>query len=79
VSRGFYWSMPFICVDHDVSLPAIPSTPRAADGGDHLIVGFATSIATCQHIDSFPQVLCAQWPSRRFTFHHAICSRSWSA
>jgi hypothetical protein len=53
-------STPFIHVDHDVSLPAIPSTPRTGRCGDHLIVGFATSLVACQHIDSFPppQVTC---------------------
>jgi hypothetical protein len=51
---AYTWSTPFIYVDHDVSLPAIPPLRVRAEGGNHLIVGFATSLVACQHIDSFP-------------------------
>jgi len=66
-------STPFIHVDHDVSLPSLPSTPRTGRRRLPLDCRFRSLSRRVSTHRQFPPRFCvSRWPFRRITFPHAI-------
>ena len=64
--EAYTWSTPFIYVDHDVSLPAIPSTPRTGRRRRPLDCRFrrlSRRMSTHRQLPPLPGYVCPSGPS----------------